>query len=89
MECFNEIRVTNATKLIEKQGGFPKGWTMDEIIHLHSIVSSIYYENKKRIDPHWSVTFAELCRIIEQETAQAKFEQNWQHWDKMRRANKK
>jgi hypothetical protein len=74
METFGFIRVDEATELINSQGGFPEGWNIDSLNHLHTIVSNILHENGDRIHPHWSITFAELCRIILQERAQTEFE---------------
>lgn len=84
IETFQSIRVSNASKAIERQGGFPKGWNIDSLTRVYSLTSSILSENKGRIDLRWSITFGELCRIIQQEEAQAKFEQEWITWKKIK-----
>jgi hypothetical protein len=89
MEKFTGFCVRDASTLIEAQGGFPDGWTIDSLNNVHSIVSGILHENGDRIDSKWSVTFAELCRIIQQERAQTKYEQDYAYYKKMEALNKK
>jgi hypothetical protein len=89
MKKFNFISVKSASDLINEQGGFPPGWNIDSLNDVHSIVSRILQENQDKIDGHWSITFAELCRIIHQERAQTKFEQDFAHYQKMKEATKK
>jgi hypothetical protein len=89
IETFVKIRVTNTSKLIERQGGFPEGWDINSLIGVHSVVSNILSENQDRINDNWSVTFAELCRIIQQEWAQAKREIQYHALQKMKTVSKK
>lgn len=89
MEKFNFISIKSASDLILEQGGFPQNWTIDSLNSVHSVVSRILQENDDKIDARWSVTFAELCRIIHQERAQTKFEQDFEAYQKMKAAAKK
>jgi hypothetical protein len=89
MDLFNDIRIEQAVEEIELHPGFPEGWNVDSLNDLHSVVGGILHENQDRIEDNWSITFAELCRIIQQERAQAKFEQDFDYYKKMKAASKK
>lgn len=84
MISYAQVCVTNADRLISKQGGYPEGWDVDRLNRLHSVVAQTLSENSDKIDGRWSVTFAELCRIIQQERAQAKYERDFAHYLKMK-----
>lgn len=88
MDLYSSIRIQQTAEEIEVHPGFPEGWNVDSLNNLHSTVSNILHENKNKIDDNWSITFAELCRIIQQERAQAKFEDNFEHYQKMKAASK-
>ena len=87
-EKFDHVCVQNASREIEKNG-FPDGFDIYRLNEVHAVVSNILHENKDRIDPHWSITFGELCRIIQQERAQMKFVQDFETYRKMKEAAKK
>jgi hypothetical protein len=87
-EKFDAICIRNASKAIE-QKGMPSGWNIYSLNNLHAVVSGVLHENKDRIDPRWSITFGELCRIIQQERAQMKFVQDFETYKKMKAQAKK
>lgn len=87
-ELYKGVFEGGAKKLLEKYKRVPDGWDVEGVINLHGIVSRILGENKDRIDARWSMTFAQLCRIVQQERAQMKFVEDWNHMQKIRSVGK-
>lgn len=81
--------VTLTNKLIEKQGGYPEGWDISSLISVHAVACRILDENKDRIDGRWAVTFAQLCRIIQQERAQTKAHRTYADYLRLKAIAKK
>ena len=80
LNCYKRAAITE----IESRGGLPVGFTVDQLISTHGIVSRIFAENGEQISKEWDEPFVQLVRIVQQERAQQSYIRDWNSYQQMK-----